>query len=65
MKKEEAPKKELTELEKHLASLRLKYDKTYKAIEKAEVKEEESESNDYDSDDSFQDLSVSDSEEEE
>ena len=53
----EAPKKELTELEKHQASLKLKYGKSYKDQEKTEVKEEESESDDYDPDASFEDIS--------
>lgn len=53
----EAPEKDLTELEKHQAFLKMKYAKTYKAQEKAVVKEEESESDDYDSDASFQDIS--------
>ena len=57
MEAKEAPKKQLTELEKHQASLKLKYGKTYKDQEKTEVKEEESESDDYDSDASFEDIS--------
>ena len=59
----EAFKKELTELEKHQAFLKMKYAKTYKAQEKAEAKEEESDSDDYDSDASFQDFSSSSDEE--
>ena len=53
----EAPKKELTELEEYQASLKMKYAKTYKTQEKTEAKEEESDSDDYDSDASFQDFS--------
>lgn len=56
----EATEPETSQLEKYQAVLRQKFAETYKAQEKVAVKEEESdpdESDDYDSDASFQDLS--------